>query len=440
MGARTSNRAEVDPGSIRTDCGEIIGAPPVVIDTSVPAAGSVLKRRTIHSVVLPAITTVGLHSNMKEIGVTWSAVFSEEWFRVAFMVAVPLEFPATAENTVLVDPAGTTTVPGTLTSAWSEETFTVVCDSAGCVSRTVHLVVAPGLSVAVEQLSHDKSAGARNPSVRLIELPFRRAVRTALVSLCISRAVAVKAALVEPALTATAAGTLTSFVLLDRAMLVPPEGAGAETLTEQLVVPGAVISIGLQVRPVGRTIARTVIAVARLTPAAVAVILTGVELETVPASAVKLALSDPTETVTESGTVTTDASEDKPTVNAVVAVLLSNTLQFDLPLEARAVGQQESADTAGATSRPKEKDRNPPFTLAVRVALESLETPAAVAVKPAVLVPGLTVTEGGTPAAVLLLDRTTLAPPAGAAAVNVTVQTLVPGVRMEAGVQVTLAG
>jgi hypothetical protein len=63
-----------------------------------------------------------------------------------------------------------------------------------------------------------------------------------------------------------------------------------------------------------------------------------------------------------------------------------------------------------------------------------------VAVKVALVDPAATVTEAGTPAEALLLDRLTLAPPPGAAAVSVTVQVLAPGVFTEAGLQLKLAG
>jgi hypothetical protein len=50
-----------------------------------------------------------------------------------------------------------------------------------------------------------------------------------------------------------------------------------------------------------------------------------------------------------------------------------------------------------------------------------------VAVKPPVVAPAATVTLAGTVMLALLLDRPTLAPPVGAAALSVTVQEDVPG-------------
>jgi hypothetical protein len=81
----------------------------------------------------------------------------------------------------------------------------------------------------------------------------------------------------------------------------------------------------------------------------------------------------------------------------------------------------------------------PPFRLAVRVVLVSLETVEAVTVKPAVVAPAFTVTEAGTVAEALLLERPTLTLVLGAA-LRVTVQALVPGVATVAGVQLNPAG
>ena len=178
----------------------------------------------------------------------------------------------------------------------------------------------------------------------------------------------------------------------------------------------------------------------RLTPAAVAVIVAVVELETDPAMAVNVALDDPAPTVTEPGTLTAAWLEDKLTAKAEVAALVSDTVQVEAPPKLSVVGEQLRADSAAEPTNPSENVREPPFRLAVSVALVSLDTLAAVAVNVALVDPAATVTEPGTPTEALLLDRATLAPPAGAAALRVTVQVLVPGVLTEAGLQLRLAG
>ena len=160
----------------------------------------------------------------------------------------------------------------------------------------------------------------------------------------------------------------------------------------------------------------------------------------VPAVAVKPALADPAATVTEAGTLTAAWLDDRPIVKAEVAALVKVTVQAEVPPGFSVVGEQLRADSAAGAVNPSTKLREPPLRLAVRVALVSLDTAAAVAVKPALLDPAATVTEAGTLAAPLSLDSATLAPPVGAAAVSATVQALVPGVTTEAGLQLRLAG
>ena len=67
--------------------------------------------------------------------------------------------------------------------------------------------------------------------------------------------VAVKGALVSPAPTPTLAGTVMLALLLDRATVAPPEGAGAVRVTVQLDVPGAFTVLGEQLKLLGCTVA-----------------------------------------------------------------------------------------------------------------------------------------------------------------------------------------
>src|SRR5690348_5728743 len=57
--------------------------------------------------------------------------------------------------------------------------------------------------------------------------------------------VAVKAALVAPAVTVTEAGTLTAPLLLDRDTAAPPAGAACVSVTVHEDVPGALTVVGL---------------------------------------------------------------------------------------------------------------------------------------------------------------------------------------------------
>jgi len=74
----------------------------------------------------------------------------------------------------------------------------------------------------------------------------------------------------------------------------------------------------------------------------------------------------------------------------------------------------------------------------VRVAVWAVETEATVAVKAPLVAPAATVTLAGTVTLALLLDSATLTPPAGAAALSVTVHAEVPGATTPAGLQLRL--
>ena len=129
--------------------------------------------------------------------------------------------------------------------------------------------------------------------------------------------------------------------------------------------------------------------------------------------------------------------DDKLTVKAAVAALVSDTVQVEVPPGLSVVGEQLRADRVAGAINPSENVREPPLRLAVRVALVSLDTLAAVAVNVALVDPAPTATEAGTVAEALLLDKATLA---GPAALRATVQVLVPGVLTDAGLQLRLAG
>ena len=79
----------------------------------------------------------------------------------------------------------------------------------------------------------------------------------------------------------------------------------------------------------------------------------------------------------------------------------------------------------------------PPLAAAVTVAVESLAIVPAVVEKVAVVAPGATVTEAGTVSCAVLDEMATRTPPAGAAALAVTVQVLLAPELSDAGAQAT---
>jgi len=157
------------------------------------------------------------------------------------------------------------------------------------------------------------------------------------------------------------------------------------------------------------------------------------------AAALKLALADPANRVTAAGTSTIAGAEDKATAVVSAAALVSETVQVDVPPGFSTAGVQLREDSAAGALNPSEKVAEPPFSVAVSIALASRDTLAALTVKLALVLRAFTVTEAGTVAEALLLDKLTLAAALGAA-VRVTVQVLLSGVATVAGLQLKLAG
>ena len=100
---------------------------------------------------------------------------------------------------------------------------------------------------------------------------------------------------------------------------------------------------------------------------------------------------------------------------------------------ARLVTLMFSVGTAAFNCRAKLSDTLP--ALAFKVTASAVATDDTVAVNPAVVAFAGTVTEAGTVTAALVLDRLTLRPPLGAAAVSVTEQASVPDPAMDALLQ-----
>ena len=170
------------------------------------------------------------------------------------------------------------------------------------MSDTVQ-VVAALLPTAVG--AHDTEeiwAGAMAARLKLSEPPFRLAVKSADVFALTAPTVAVNVPLVCVAAILMLAGTVMLPLLLDRATVAPPEGAGAESVTVQEEVPGALTVPGEQLRPLGTTGAVRPTMAVWFWPFSVAVIVAVWLLLTVPLVAVNVALLWPAGIVTLAGT------------------------------------------------------------------------------------------------------------------------------------------
>ncbi len=228
-------------------------------------------------------------------------------------------------------------------------------------------------------------------------------------------------------------------LLLFSVTLDPPVGAACDNVTVQLDVLAELTVVGVHCNAVAVTVTvgDTVSEAVAEPPFSVAVTV-AVWLEvTVAAVAVNVAVVAPAATVTEAGTV-----------SAVVLLLFSVTLdppvgaacdnvtvQLDVPAELTVVGVHCTAVTVTVGDTVSEAVAEPPFSVAVTVAVWLEVTVAAVAVNVAVVAPAATVTEAGTvTTVVLLLVSVTLDPPVGAACDNVTVQLDVPAEARVVGV------
>ena len=119
----------------------------------------------------------------------------------------------------------------------------------------------------------------------------RVAVTTAFWSLVTAAAVVVKEALAEPFGTVTEAGTV-SLALFELKVTVVAEEAAADRVTVQEDEPAPVRLEGLQATP-ARVVGGATVSCAVTEPLRVAVRVAGVEVETVPAVAVKEAEVEP---------------------------------------------------------------------------------------------------------------------------------------------------
>ena len=113
---------------------------------------------------------------------------------------------------------------------------------------------------------------------------------------------AVKEPLVWVAATLMLLGTVTLALLLDSATVTPPVGAGADNVTAQLELPGAMTLPGEQLRLPGTTVTLRLTLAVWLWPLSVAVMVAVWLLVIAPLVAVKVALLWPAGTVTFAGT------------------------------------------------------------------------------------------------------------------------------------------
>src|SRR5262249_8502240 len=182
----------------------------------------------------------------------------------------------------------------------------------------------------------------------------------------------------------------------------------------------------------------------RVTPPELAEILAVPLLALEAAVAEKFADVAPAGTVTAAGTITFELLLERVTATPPVGAAPDNvTVQVDAGPGAIAIGLQASAESTGGVGPGvvgavwgSGNVFWTPLQLAVILTVVEELTCDAVAAKPAVVEPVVTVTNLGMLRLGLFSESATEIPPAGAGELRVTVQVEVPGVKMAPGLQV----
>jgi hypothetical protein len=177
---------------------------------------------------------------------------------------------------------------------------------------------------------------------------------------------------------------------------------------------------------------------------ALAVTVTAVSEDTVPAVTLKLALLEPEATTTDAATVNAEwfwvsVTVTPPAGAAPLRVTVQPSVWVEITCDPAHVRAVTVRGGVAAAFRVSVKERELLFALAVRsTAVVACTADAADAVNPAVAEPEATVTEEGIETLELFFERDTDCPPLGAAPLKVTVQLADPGGFRVPGVQLKL--
>jgi hypothetical protein len=343
--------------------------------------------------------------------------------------------PVVAAKVVLAWPAGMVTLKGTARAVVVLPIATTTGLAAAWFSDMVQVLEALLPRVAGAQDSVLSLAGAVRVRTKDCEPRLNDAVIWAVWLDVRLATVAVKVPVLWPAGIDTLAGTVTLVLLLDRATLAPPRGAGAVKVMVQLADPGAATVPGEQFKDEGVTATVKVMAADICWVLSVAVTVAVWAVLMVPVVAAKVTLVWPAGMVTLKGTVRAVVVLPIATTTGLAGAWFSDTVQVLEALLPKVAGAQDSVLSFAGAVRVRTKDCEPPLKDAVIWAVWLDVILATVAVKVPVLWPAGMVTLAGTVTLVLLLDRVTLAPPRGAGADKVTVQLADPGAATVAGEQ-----
>jgi hypothetical protein len=170
-------------------------------------------------------------------------------FKVAVTVAfwLPLTEPEWAAKVAPLWPTGTVTLAGTESNSLLLTRDTTAALVAAVLSFTVQVVDRLLANAAGVQASEVSCAAAAAVTVKVFETPLRAAVSSAAWLEVTAATVALKVALLCPALIFTLAGTVTLVLLLASVTLTALAEA-VPMVTVQMEAPGPVTLAGTQVR------------------------------------------------------------------------------------------------------------------------------------------------------------------------------------------------
>jgi len=284
-----------------------------------------------------------------------------------------------------------------------------------------------------------------NCRAKVFETPPALAVKVAAWAEVTDETVAVNAALVALAATVTVVGTLTAALPLDRLRLSPPLGAAALNVTVQASVPDPVMDVLPQESALNA--AEEDVPVPLRAMVAVPLVEELLVMVNLPEAAPAVVGSNCAFSVTAwlGGNVTGKVAPDivNPVPVRVAALMVTDAVPEEVRVRVCVVGVLSATlpnatllalmlNVGVAAFNCRAKVLEMPPAVAVNVAAWAVVTDETVAVNAALVALAATVTVAGTVTAALLLERLTLSPPLGAAALNVTVQASVPDPVMDA--------
>lgn len=373
--------------------------------------------------------------------VTVRVAFNDTVERAAVMEAV-MELGTglvVTVNSALVAPAAIVTTDGVLATGSLDDRLIVVPPGpAGAFNVTVPIDDVPPTTDVGARVKLAKTAGGLIARVAVTETVPSLAVIVALINAATVEVATVNVAVVAPATTVTLDGIVALGLPEDKATTDPPVGAGASRVTVPIEVAPPRTEVGSRVTLASAdegVIASVVVAVAVPN---LAVIVAEVAAVTVDVVVVKVANEEPAGTVTLAGTtalvlleVNETAAPPEPACPVNVTVPVE-----DLPPRTDGGAIATLRSVAGVTVRVAVADWRP--DVAVMTADVLAVTPVVVIGNVAVVAPPGTITNPGTTADVLLLPKSTSAPPFGAGCERVTVPVEAFPPTTEAGFMVRL--